>query len=159
MIASIFCGRSLLVDYLDKSYTVTEAYYADLLRQLREKTKQIRRGKLTRGGLFHQDNVLAYIFTVAMAVIQKCGFQLVEDPPYSPDLVPSDYYIFPKIKKELRGYYFARDDDVMNAVDHFLRDQNGTFYTEGILRLLHYRWTKCVNVGGDYVEKWLHRIF
>ena len=40
----------------------------------------------------------------------------------------------------------------MNAVDHFLRDQNGTFYTEGI-RLLHDRWTKCVNVGGDYVEK------
>ena len=64
VIASIFCGRSLLVDYLDKSYTVTEAYYADLLRQLREKTKQIRRGKLTRGGLFHQDNVLAHTFTV-----------------------------------------------------------------------------------------------
>ena len=51
--------------------------------------------------------------------------------------------------------YFARDDDVMNAVDHFSRDQNSVFYTEGI-HLIHDRWTKCVNVGGDYVEKWLH---
>ena len=42
----------------------------------------------------------------------------------------------------------------MNAVDHFPKDQNGTFYTEGI-HLLHDRWTKCVIVGGDYVEKWL----
>ena len=43
----------------------------------------------------------------------------------TPDLTPSDYYLFPKIKKELGGHHFARDDDVMNALDHFLRDQNG----------------------------------
>ena len=75
----------------------------------------------------------------------KCGFQLVEYPSYSPDLASYDYYLFPKMKKELGGNNFARDDD-MNAVAHFLRDQNGTFYTEGI-HLLHDRWTKCVNTG------------
>ena len=83
-----------------------------------------------------------------MAAIQKCGFQLVEDPIYSPDLAPSDYFRFWKMKKELSGHHFGRDDDVMNAVDHFLRDENGAFYTEGI-RLLQDRWTKCVNVGED----------
>ena len=61
------------------------------------------------------------------------------------------------MKKELGGH-FARDDGVMNAVDPFLSDQNGTFYTEGI-RLLHDRWTNCVNVGGDYAENWLYLIF
>ena len=89
--------------------------------------------------------------TVAMAAIQKCGFQLVVDPPYSPDLASSDYYLFPKIKKQLHDHHFARDDDVMNTVDHFLRVQNGAFYTEGIC-LLHDCWTKCVNVGGDYAS-------
>ena len=92
-----------------------------------------------------------------MAAVQKCGFQL-EHPPYSPDLAPSDYYLFPKIKKELGGHYFATDDDVMNAADNFLRALNGAFYTEGAC-LLHDRWTKCVNVGGDFVEKRLHLIF
>ena len=82
--------RVLLVDYLDKGHAITGTYYADLLRQLREKIKQIRRGKLRRGVLFHQDNALAHTFTVAMAAIQKCGFQLVEDSLYSPDLVPTD---------------------------------------------------------------------
>ena len=43
-----------------------------------------------------------------------------------------------KQKEELGVHHFARDDDVMNAVDHFLRDQNGAFYTEEI-RLLHDR--------------------
>ena len=95
---------------------------------------------------------------VAMAAIQKCGFQLVEEPPYSPVIAPSDYYLFPKVEKELGGYHFARDGDATNAVDHFLRDQNDVFYTEGIC-LLHNHWTKCDNVGGDYVEKLLHWIF
>ena len=63
--------------------------------------------------------------------------QLVKDPHFSPDLAPSDYYLFPKIKKELGGHHCAIDDDV----DHFLMVQNGVFYTEGI-RLLHNRWTK-----------------
>ena len=85
---------------------------------------------------------------MAMAAIQKCGFQLVEDPPYSLGLACSDYHHFSKMKKQLGSHHFARDDDVMNAVDHFLMYQNGAFYVEGIL-LLHDRWTKCVNVGGD----------
>ena len=55
------------------------------------------------------------------------------------------------MKKELDGHHFATDD-VMKAVGHFLSDQNDVFYTEGI-RLLHDHWTKCVNVGGDYVKQ------
>ena len=78
--------------------------------------------------------------------------------PSSPDLAPSDYYLFPNMNKELGGHHFATDDDVMNAGDHFLRDQNGAFSTEGIA-LLHDCWTKCVNVGWDYADKRLHLIF
>ena len=35
------------------------------------------------------------------------------------------------MKKELGGHHFARDDDVMNAVDHLLRDQNGASTQKG----------------------------
>ena len=131
VMASIFWDAEgvFLVDYLDKSHTITGAYFADLLRQLQEKIEQIQHGKLPRGVFFHQNNVPAHRSTVAMAAIQNCGFELVEHPLYSHDLAPSDYYLFQKIQKELGGHPFARDD-VMNAVDHFLRDQNGDFYTE-----------------------------
>ena len=73
-------------------------------------------------------------------------------PTYSPDLAPSNYYLFPIIIKDLGGHHFARVDDVMNAVDNFLSDQNGAFDTEAIC-LLYDRWTRCVNEGRDYVEK------
>ena len=100
--------------------------------------------------------------TVAIAAIQKCGFQLVEDPPYSPDLAPlTTYYLFPTMKKELGGHhllcYVMLLDYVMNAMDYFLRNHNDTFYTEGI-PLLHDHRTKCVNVGGNYAKYiWLSK--
>ena len=67
------------MDDLDEGYTSTGVYCAGLLKKLREKIKHIRRGKLTRGVLFHQDNAPAH------TSIQKCGYQLVEDPLYYPD--------------------------------------------------------------------------
>ena len=79
----------LLLGYLDKGHTINGAFCADLLRQLRENIKQIRCAKLTRGVLFHQENCLVHMSTVALAAIQKSGFQLVE--PYSPDLSTLNY--------------------------------------------------------------------
>ena len=97
VMASIFWDSEgvLLVDYLTKGQSITGPYYANLIRQLQEKVKKKQRGKLSLGGLFHQDNAPAHKSTVALAAIHDCGFQLVEHPPCSPDLAPSDYY-FPR---------------------------------------------------------------
>ena len=75
--------------------------------------KQIRRGKLTRGVLFHQDNVPAHRSTEAIAATQKCGFKLVEDPPYSPGVAPSSR----KYKIEIGGHHFAKYNYVILTVD------------------------------------------
>jgi len=55
-----------------------------------------------------------------MAAINKCGFELLEHPPYSLDLAPWDYYLFPKLKKELSGRHLDTDDDVIDAITQFL---------------------------------------
>ena len=142
----------LLIDYLSKGQTVTGSYYANLLRQLRQKIKENRREKLSLGLLFHQENVPAHKSAVALAAIHDCGFQLVEHPSYSPDLVLSDYYLFPKLKSYLCGNHLATDDDVIIAVNEYLEDQTSKFYEEGTKKL-HDRWTKCVDLEGNYVEK------
>ena len=62
-------------------------------------------GKLTKGVLFHQDNAPALKSVVAMAAVHDCGFELVDHPPYSPDLAPSDYFLFPNMKKKLSWWH------------------------------------------------------
>ena len=52
--------------------------------------------KVTKGVLFLHDNAPAHL---ALATHKKLaylgGFQYLDHPPYSPDLAPWDYYLFP----------------------------------------------------------------
>jgi len=53
----------------------------------------------------------------------------------------------------MNGWKFADDDDVTCTVSDRLEDQDQEFFYNGI-RALENRWTKCISVEGDYVEKW-----
>lgn len=154
VMASVFWDAKgvLLLDFLESGKTITGVYYAQLLHRLRENIKAKRPGMLTKGVIFHQDNAPAHTSAVAMSAIQSCGFEILPHPPYSPDLAPSDFHLFPKMKLELSGRRFTSNDDVIEAVEEYLQSKNSTFYEQGI-RALQHRWTKCVGCRGDYVEK------
>ena len=142
----------LLTDFLEKGRTVTGDYYSSLLVQLRENIKSKRPGKLTKGVLFHQDNAPPHKAAVSMATIHQCGFEIVPHPPYSPDLAPSDFHLFPNLKNHIGVKRYSTDDDVMEAVEGYFGSLSKTVFWEGINKL-QYRWEKCVRLGGDYVEK------
>ena len=139
------------IDYLPRGTTMNGQYYADLLVRLRESIKEKRRGKIRRGVLLQQDNAPVHSSKVAMQSVRDCGFELLPHPPYSPDLAPSDFFLFPKLKKELRGQRYDDDDELMLAVEGFCKGHDSAFYREG-LEALPRRWTKCIESQGDYVE-------
>jgi hypothetical protein len=65
---------------------------------------------------------------------------------------PSDFHFFPSLKRTFEGRRFTINEDVEEAVRTFVRTQNTDFYQQGFFKLVK-RWDKCINVGGDYVEK------
>ena len=73
-------------------------------------------------------------------------------PPYSPDLTPSDYRLFPNLKQHLRGQRYLTDDDFKCATEEWLKEQSELFYFTGIEKLRQ-RYKLCIDKGGDYVEK------
>ena len=87
-----------------------------------------------------------------MAAINDCGFKLIEHPPYLPDLAPSDFHLFPKLKTAISGTHFKSDNDVIHAVEDFLNGQEKDFFKSGIEALKH-RWQKRIYTEEDYVEK------
>ena len=139
------------IDYLPRGTTMNGQYYADLLVRLRESIKEKRRGKIRRGVLLQQDNAPVHSSKVAMQSVRDCGFELLLHPPYSPDLAPIDFFLFSKLKKELRGQRYDDDDELMLAVEGFCKGHDSPFYREG-LEALPRRWTKCIESQGDYVE-------
>jgi hypothetical protein len=53
---------------------------------------------------------------------------------------------------EIRGKYFADDEEVETEVRKWLRQQSKVFYTTDFEALVK-RWDKCINVNGGYIEK------
>ena len=140
------------IDYLPHGTTMNGKYYANLLKQVRQSIKEKRRGKIRRGIMLHQDNAPVHTSRVAMDAVRECGYELLPHPPYSPDLAPSDFHLFPRLKKHLRGRRFDDDGELTAAVEGWLGDQDVDFYRSGI-NDWKTRWDKCVELEGDYVEK------
>ena len=63
------------------------------------------------------DNAPAHTSQVAMTAGTECGFEILPHPPYSPDMAPSDFYLFPKLKSHLRGTQFGSNEGVIEAVN------------------------------------------
>ena len=62
--------------------------------------------------LLLHDNAPAHRSVIAQQTIRDCGFIQLGHPAYSPDLAPSDYYLFRHLKKYLRGIRFEDDEAV-----------------------------------------------
>ena len=135
------------INYLQKGKTINGEYYAKLLRELQQAIKSKWPGKLTKGVLLHQDNAPAHKSLVAWLWLWT-----VWSPPHSPDLAPSDYFLFPNLKKHLAGKRYENDDDIISAIENFFEGQEENFHATKI-RALQHIWKKCVDCRGDYAEK------
>ena len=81
--------------------------------------KKKRRGKLTGGLLFPQDNARVHYKHLSTTTATNCGFKILPYPSYSPDVAPSDYHLFPEMEKGMRGIKFQSTDDAKNHVLEF----------------------------------------
>jgi len=142
----------ILIDYLEKGTTITGAYYSSLLNRLKTELQEKRPRLAHKKVLFHHDNAPAHTSAIVVAKLMEIGFQLVSHPPYSPDLAPSDYYLFPNLKKWLAGKRFYSNEEVIAETSGYFSDLDKSYYSERINKL-EQRWTKCISLKGDYVKK------
>ncbi|UYV72795.1 hypothetical protein LAZ67_10000753 [Cordylochernes scorpioides] len=111
-----------------------------------------RRGMLTKGVRLHHDNARPHTARQTTALIEEFGWELVSHPPYSPDVAPCDFHLFPELKKNLGGTQFQNDDKLEEAVLSFLRGQAAKLFDSGFHKWVS-RMQKCVERNGEYVEK------
>ena len=78
------------------------------------------------------------------------GIKTVPHLPYSPDLTPCDFWLFPKLKEKLRGCRYETIDEmkeaVMKVIDTLIQED---FYGAFQKLLEPY---KCITAGVDYFE-------
>jgi histone-lysine N-methyltransferase SETMAR len=151
VLASVFWKKNgfLLVDYLQKGATIMAKYYVELLNKLKQQLVSKRRGKLLKGILFLQHNTAPHK-AIMHKKLADFYFEVLKTPAYSPDLVPSDYYILPNLKKHLKGRKFS-STEVTLAQDRWFAAQPKEFFLNG-LKKLEQQSHKCVELRGEYVK-------
>ena len=142
----------IMLDFLAKKSTITGAYYTNLLNQLRTAIREKHRGKLSKAILLQQDNARVHTCKIEMDAVERNGYELTRQPAYSPDLAPSDYFLFPNMKKDIRGRHFQSNEEVVAAVEEWVGNKDLGFFSSGLMALEH-RWSKCIILEGNYIEK------
>lgn len=138
------------MEFMPKGTTINSARYSETLRKLKARIRRTR--PHMEHPLLQHDNARPHTSAATSATIRRLGFTVIDHPPYSPDLAPSDFHLFPKLKEHLRGVHFTTDEAVQAEVRLWFRQQGPNFYSDGIHKLVS-RWEKCVRRQGDYVEK------
>jgi histone-lysine N-methyltransferase SETMAR len=66
-------------------------------------------------------------------------------------LAPWDYYLFPNLKKQLKGRKSSSINEATLAADGWFAAQQKEFFLEG-LKKLEQRSHKCVELRGEYIK-------
>ena len=109
------------IDYLEKGKTITGEYYSNLLTRLDENIREKRPGLQKKKFIFHQNSAPSHKSVLAMGKLRDLHYELLEHPPYSPDLAPSDFCFFPKLKLFLAGQRFSSNQEAIAAVEGYFR--------------------------------------
>lgn len=111
-----------------------------------------KRPGLLNDYLLHQDNAPSHKSAYTQAMMDKLNMKTVDHPPYSPDLAPNDFYLFPTLKAELRGRRMGSIEEIQNTVCSVFKSIPKDSFRRSFLTWVH-RWEKCLRYKGEYFEK------
>ena len=119
---------------MPRNITINSDAYCATLERFHRAIQNRQRGKLFCGIVLYACPHTA-CHTQAL-LHEQLHWDIFEHPPYSPDLAPSDFFLFSKVKEHVVGKCFANDEDLKDAVMTWLNNQVATWYEEGIHKLV-----------------------
>ncbi len=98
------------------------------------------------------DNAPSHTAGLTLQHLRNLGWTVLPHPAYSPDLAPSDFWFFPRLKRGLKGRHFANLNDLQEAVDTEVGLITSEEYKECMLKKWPARWVRCQAQQGNYFE-------
>ena len=154
MMTAFFDQKGVVtLDFLEENATINSDRYCESLRRLKADYQNKRRGQSSMAISLLHDNATSHVSRKTREVLNQLSINVIEHPPYSPDLSPCDFFLFGRLKKMIRGRHFedrqALEKEVRRICYREIQMEEYSKAMEDLIR----RWQKCVSVHGDYVEK------
>jgi len=135
----------LLVHQIPEHTTVNAEYYSYLLRDLLMPV--IKRKRKDRKVILLQDNTALTSARVTQMALKDLDIETVPQPPDSPDLLPSEYWMYPHLRNMVKSSTFKDRCSTWAALQH----HTGTFTDFEMgesIRKLPDRWNKVIDFSG-----------
>ena len=137
--------------FIPKGKPVNGDYIIDVLKRFLKVFRRKRPEMASNKWFLHWDNAPVHTARNVKAFLEDRDINLLEHPPYSPDLAPADYFLFPRMKSDLAGLHMTRES-FKSELERVLRNISKDDFTTAFQRWIH-RHEKCIEIGGTYVEK------
>ena len=130
-------------------WTVNKEYHVEVLREFRKRFRR-KRPALFKSGQwrFHQDNTPVHNSILVTDYLTGMSINTVPQPPYSSDLAPCDFCLFPKLKACRYETAEEMKEAVTKVIDTLTQEDFHGFFE----KLLE-GYNKCIAAGGDYIEE------
>ncbi|CAH1988640.1 unnamed protein product [Acanthoscelides obtectus] len=132
---------------LNEQRTVTADFYTTIC--LPKVITELRKINPERRIILHEDNASSHKAQKTRQHLTEENMELLDHPPYSPDLSPSDFFTFPKIKNRLRVQRFQSPEEAVDAFKNAVLDLPASECFENSFE----RMQMCINLRGEYFEK------
>ena len=154
VMATVWWSAAFLIHYsfLNSGETIASGKYAQQIDEMRRKRQHLQPALVNRTGpiLLH-DNVRRHILQPTLQKLNELGYEVLPFPPYSPDLLPTNYHFFKHLDNFMLGEHFHNQQEAENACPEFTESQSMDFYATVINKLISC-WQKCVDCNGAYSD-------
>lgn len=136
-------------EIIPQDRTINADLYCEILSRVEEAMKEKRPERKAKDVLFLQDNARPHTAKLTKAKLKAIGWEVLEHPPYSPDLAPSDFHLFLSLKGNIRGKKFDNREAVETWLEQFYASKPTTLFERGINKL-EGRWAGVIEFEGSY---------
>ena len=141
----------VMFELLPRNQTINSGVYCRQLNKLNATVKEKRSELVNRKGvIFYHDNVTPHASLGTRQKLLRLYWEVILHPPYSPDLAPSDYYLFRSLQNSLNSKTFNDDEAVKSHLVQFFADKDQKFYERGIMKSPD-RWQNVLEKNGKYI--------
>jgi histone-lysine N-methyltransferase SETMAR len=110
MVLAFFDSKGLIyTNYMPRGTTVNANYIVEALGTFMKILRKKRPQMVAGDWLFHWDNASVHTAAKVTDWLAARDIKLIEHLPYSPDLAPADYFLFPRVKRELVDLTLTKD--------------------------------------------------
>jgi len=138
-------------EFVPPGQTVNGHFYVQVLQRLCDAVRRKRHDKWQGEWFLHHYNASSHTSPVVQQFLNEKSIPVITQPPHTPDIAPSDFWLFPTLKMGLKGKLFATMEDIKsNAMAELQRIPKEAFHR--CFQQWQDRLSKCVCAQGSYFE-------